>query len=411
MESTFLVEGPNLLIASILVLALGNFLTDKVSFLKLYNIPLAVSGGLVCSVLLTILFKGFDIKVDFDLELRNTLLLAFFSTIGLSAKFSALASGGKTLVILLAIAILMLIFQNLVGVTIAVLSDVQPAYGLFAGSISFAGGHGTSIAWGQVADTVGLEGAGTLGIACATFGLVAGGLIGGPIGGYLIKKYDLRQSGETQHLYEVAEEAPMDENPDILPLDEGFYTLLMLAICVGAGYNLNVWLSGLGVDLPEFLTAMFIGIILTNLADAFKLKLHVPSINRAGELSLHLFLAMSLMSMKLWQLADAIGVLLIVLMAQMLVISLLAVFLIFRFCGRDYDAAVISSGFLGLGLGATPVAMANMQAITERFGPSTKAFIVVPLVGAFFMDLSNAVIIKTFTSMPLLQQGLDLTGQ
>lgn len=185
----------------------------------------------------------------------------------------------------------------------------------------------------------------------------------------------------------------------------------MLALCVGLGHNLNDWLASKGVALPQFLTAMFIGIVLTNLADLAKLKIHVPSINRAGELSLHLFLAMSLMSVQLWLLADAIGVLLIILMAQMLVITTLAVFFVFRFTGRDYDAAVIASGFMGLGLGATPVAMANMQALTSRYGPSTKAFIVVPLVGAFFMDLSNAVVINLFTSLPLLQEGLIVTGQ
>ncbi len=410
MEEQFLIEGPNLIIGSILVLAVGNFLNSKIDFLSRYNIPVAVTGGLLCSVLVMVLYKGWGFKVDFDLELRNTLLLAFFSTIGLSAKFSALASGGRTLVILLSIAILMLICQNLVGVSIALAVDDKPAYGLFAGSISFAGGHGTSIAWGQIADEVGLEGGATLGIACATFGLVAGGLIGGPIGGYLITRHNLGQSDKPVHQYEVAEEQEV-ENPDVLPLEEGFYTLLMLAICVGAGYNLNVWLAAQGIELPEFLTAMFIGITLTNIADLFKLKMHVPSINRAGEISLHLFLAMSLMSMQLWQLADAIGILLIVLMAQMLVLSVLAVFLVFRFCGRNFDAAVMASGFLGLGLGATPVAMANMQALTARYGPSTQAFIVVPLVGAFFMDLSNAVIIKAFTSMPLLQEGLNLGGQ
>jgi len=405
MEQQFLVEGPNLIIASVLVLAAGGYINKKVPVLTRFNIPVAVTGGLLCSSLLTILYLLWNFQVDFDLELRNLLLLTFFSTIGLSAKMSALASGGRALVILLVFAITLLIFQDLAGIGIAIASDAHPAYGLFAGSISFAGGHGTAIAWGETAEQAGLAGAGTLGIACATFGLIAGGLIGGPVGGFLIEKYKLRSGQNDQHTYEVAEE-PTTEKADSLPLEAAFSTLLMLALCVGLGHNLNLWLADQGVALPQFLTAMFIGITLTNLADLVKIGIHVPSINRAGELSLHLFLAMSLMSIQLWQLADAIGVLLVILMVQMLVITVLAVFLVFRFTGKDYDAAVIASGFMGLGLGATPVAMANMQALTGRYGPSTKAFIVVPLVGAFFMDLSNAVVINVFTALPMMQEGL-----
>lgn len=410
MPQQFLIDGPNLIVASVLVLAIGKFLNGKISLLSRFNIPVAVTGGLLCSVLLTALYVWWDFQVNFDLELRNTLLLVFFSTIGLSAKMSALASGGKTLVILLVCAISLLILQDVAGIGIAMLVGEHPAYGLFAGSISFAGGHGTSIAWGATAEKVGLDGAGTLGLACATFGLVAGGIIGGPVGGYLIRKNNLGSEQDDQHTYKTAE-VEKASNPDTsLPLEAAFATLLMLALCVGIGHNLNLWLAGKGVALPQFLTAMFIGITLTNLADLAKVKMHVPSINRAGELSLHLFLAMSLMSVQLWQLADSIGVLLLILMAQMLVISTLAVFVVFRLTGKDYDAAVIASGFMGLGLGATPVAMANMQSLTARYGASTKAFIVVPLVGAFFMDLSNAVIIKTFASLPFIREGLTIIG-
>lgn len=410
MEQQYLVDGTNLVIASVLVLALGRFLNGKIEALSKFNIPVAVTGGLLCSVLLTILYKGAGIRIDFDMELRNLLLLTFFSTIGLSAKLSALAAGGKTLVILLGFAILLLICQDLAGVGIAITMGEHPAYGLFAGSISFAGGHGTSIAWGDTAEAAGLTDAGNIGIACATFGLVAGGLIGGPIGGHLIEKFNLGNKSDDTHQYEVAEEDAQGMDGSF-PLEEAFNTLFLLALCVGLGYNLNQWLAAHDVALPQFLTAMFIGIAVTNLADLVKIGMHEPSINRAGEMSLHLFLAMSLMSVQLWQLADAIGILLIVLMVQMLIIVVLAVFLVFRFTGRDYDAAIIASGFMGLGLGATPVAMANMQALTSKYGPSTKAFIVVPLVGAFFMDLSNAVVINSFLSLPLLQEGLVIPGQ
>ncbi len=410
MDGVLLVEGPNVVVASVLVLAVGRALTNKFPILSRNNIPLAVTGGLLCSVLVALLYATLDVQVEFDMQLRDLLLLTFFSTIGLSAKFSALLAGGRTLVILLAFAIVLLVLQNTAGVLVALALGVKPGYGLFGGSISFAGGHGTAIAWGSVAESVGLEGAANLGIACATFGLVAGGLLGGPVGGYLVKKYGLRAAADHTLAYEVAEEgvdhAQRDE-PE-LPLEGAFSTLLLLGLCVGVGHNVNDWLSGVGLSLPPFLTAMFVGIVLTNLTDLLRIEFHPDSINRAGELSLHLFLAMSLMSVQLWQIASAIGPLLLVLILQMLLITCIAVFLVFRFIGRDYDASVIASGFLGLGLGATPVAMANMQALTSHFGPSPKAFIVVPLVGAFFMDISNAVVIKTFVALPLILEGLHL---
>jgi ESS family glutamate:Na+ symporter len=408
MEHQFTLIGTNLVIASILVLAVGKFLNGKISILNRFNIPVAVTGGLLCSMLLLILYKGFGLRVDVDMELRNLLLLTFFSTIGLSAKLKTLASGGKTLVILIGFATLLLVFQDAAGVAVALLLDKPPAYGLFAGSISFAGGHGTAIAWGETAEKVGLAGAGTLGIACATFGLVAGGVIGSPVAGMLIKKHKLRERSEDEIGYEVVKEEGKDAEG--VPLEGAFMTLLLLAICVGFGHNINDWLRASGIALPQFLTAMFVGILLTNLADTFKIKVSTAAINRAGEISLHLFLAISLMSIQLWQLASVIGPLLIVLMVQMLVISVLAIFVVFRFTGRDYDASVIAAGFMGLGLGATPVAMANMQALTSRYGPSTKAFIVVPLVGAFFIDLSNAIVIKAFAALPLLREGLIIPG-
>lgn len=411
MDDLLLIEGPNVLVVSVLVLAAGREINRRLPILARNNIPVAVSGGLLCSLLILALFRVAGVQVDFDLGLRDLLLLTFFSTIGLSAKFSALASGGRTLFILLGFAILLLFLQDVVGVTLALLMDYRPGYGLFAGSISFAGGHGTAIAWGETAEQAGLAGAANLGIACATFGLVAGGILGGPIGGYLVKKHDLKAPAASLQSYSVAKEkaGAARESELALPLEGAFSTLLLLGLCVGVGHNINDWLRGAGLALPPFLTAMSVGIVLTNLSDLFKLEFHPASVNRAGELSLHLFLAMSLMSMELWRIASAIGPLLLVLATQMLVISVVTVFLVFRFTGRDYDASVIAAGFLGLGMGATPVAMANMQALTSRYGPSSKAFIVVPMVGAFFIDLSNAVVIKMFIALPPLLQSLGIS--
>ena len=315
----------------------------------------------------------------------------FFSTVGLSAKFSTLKEGGKALAVLVAIAAVFLLLQNATGVGIAVLFGVHPGYGLLGGSVSFAGGHGTAIAWGAEAEAAGLVGAGEVGIAFATFGLIAGGLIGGPVAKQLITRYKLE--GPAAAGAGAAEAEKLEKAPALFDILIG---ILVLAICVGLGDVVNRFLFEKDVLLPGFLTSMFVGIVMTNLADLFKLKIHGEQMGRASDVSLNIFLSMSLMSMQLWALADALGPITAALIIQMLVITLFVVFVVFRFMGRDYDAAVMSAGFVGLGLGATPVAIANMDVVTRRFGASPKAFLVVPLVGAFFIDMLNAAVIKFY---------------
>lgn len=385
------------LIVAILVLWLGQVLTRRFAFLERYNIPLAVTGGILCSLLVALLAGVWDLKVVFDLQLRDLFLLFFFSTIGLGAKFNTLIEGGKTLAVLTGVAAVLLVLQNSAGVGLAAALGEHPGYGLLAGSISFAGGHGTAIAWGEEAVKAGLEGAREFGIACATFGLIAGGLIGGPIGGWLIEKYGL-QPREPQRAASGRTEkgVPCRE----IRIEDVLGTLLVLALCVTAGDLVNRYLSTKGLALPGFLTAMMVGIVITNAADALRKPLEKPAIDRANELSLQLFLAMSLMSMDLLSLVSAAGILLAVVVLQMLVITLVAVYLVFRLTGRDYDAAVMAAGFTGLGLGATPVAIANMTAVTRKYGPSVKAFLVIPLIGAFFIDLINAMVIKFFLALP-----------
>ena len=263
--------------------------------------------------------------------------------------------------------------------------------------MSFAGGHGTAIAWGQVAQEAGLEGAQEVGIAFATFGLIAGGLIGGPIAGRLITKHKLRPSQELD-TPSTSSSAAGDGDPwsAIVKLPDVLATILFLAVCIEVGSLVNRFLFEEGVLLPGFFSSLFVGIVITNLADTFKFRLNQASIDRLGEISLNLFLSMSLMSMQLVTLATAMGPILLVVMVQMLLITLFVMFVVFRLMGRDYDASVITAGFAGLGLGATPVAIANMSAITSRYGPSPKAFLVVPLVGAFFIDILNAATIKVF---------------
>ena len=387
----------DVLMISVLVLFVGMFLTRKIRFLGQNHIPPAVTGGLIVSVGIALLDTLAGIKITFDLALRDVLLLAFFSTIGLSAKFRMLLTGGKALVILIIVSAVFLVLQDVVGVSLALLLGAHPGYGLLGGSVSLAGGHGTAIAWGEVAQEAGLEGAQEVGIAFATLGLIAGGLIGGPIAGRLITKHKLRPSQELD-TPSTSSSAAGDGDPwtATVKLPDVLTTILALAVCVEVGSLVNRLLFDKGVLLPGFLTSLFVGIVITNLADTFKIRLNRASIDRLGEISLNLFLSMSLMSMQLVTLANAMGPILLVTIMQMLLITLFVMFVVFRLMGRDYDASVITAGFAGLGLGATPVAIANMSAITSRYGPSPKAFLIVPLIGAFFIDILNAATIKVF---------------
>ena len=386
------------LIISILVLYVGTFLQTRSRWLSKYNIPSAVVGGILCSLIIAIFYTATGQEIAFDLSLRDLLLLVFFSTIGLSAKLRTLADGGIALGKMLLISVLFLVMQNIAGISVAALFGANPAYGLVAGSISFAGGFGTAISWGEVAQEAGLLGATEAGIACATFGLITGGLIGGPLAEYLIQKNNLSGSSDQQK-----ESTKIEPSTNSIPvtIDGMLGTILALAICVSAGDVVNQWLQTKGLGLPGFLTALFVGIVLTNSLDLFQKELNSNAIQLCGDISLELFLSMSLMSMQLWTLASGIGPLLTVVLVQMTVMALIAYHIVFRFMGKNYDAAVMSGGFIGLGLGATPVAMANMDAIVKKYGASPQAFLVIPLLGAFFIDIANAMILRLFLSLPI----------
>lgn len=402
MGEVLTIDAIDTLIISIGVLALGGFLTRRIGPLERYAIPTAVTGGLIVSLsILAVLSLGGP-RIEFELQLRDLFLLAFFSTIGLSAKISRLKSGGKMLGLLVLLSAAFLVLQDITGVGLAWAMGYHPGYGLMAGSVSFAGGHGTAIAWGTSAEAAGLDDAAAVGIAFATFGLVAGGILGGPIGEWLIKRHDLAPA------HKPAGDAMMEEEDTPAPLEpvtvrRTLGVILVLAVCVSLGDLVNRYLFDAGVKLPGFLTAMMVGIVITNLADARGKALRLRDYDKVGQVCLQLFLAMSLMSLQLDTLARSMGAILLVLMAQGLVITLFAAFVVFRIMGRSYDAAIITAGFTGLGLGATPVAIANMDALTLKHGPSFRAFLVVPLVGAFFIDILNAITIKAFIALPLIQ--------
>lgn len=400
-QTPFLIEGNDVLIASILVWFLGEYLTGKIPLLRRYSIPSAVTGGLICSSIVALIFSFGGIEVTFDMRIRDILLLVFFSTIGLSAKLQLLKEGGKALIILLIVATFFLVIQDVTGVLLVKLMGYHPGYGLFGGSISFAGGYGTAIAWGNTAEEAGLLKAKEIGIAFATFGLIAGGIVGGPLAERLISKHNHTPELKTDNQSSL-ELHPEDQIVAAPSIRSVLGSILLLALCVEMGDLVNRLFFSKGVMLPGFLTAMLIGIVITNCSDHLNLKISATAINRAGELSLQLFLSMSLMSIQLWSLDNAIGPILIVLIVQVLVMTVFASYIVYRLMGRSYDACVIAAGFTGLGLGATPVGIANMNAVTSKYGPSPKAFLVIPLVGAFFIDLVNALVIKFFLALPII---------
>lgn len=398
MPEISVVEVPlmDMLSLSIVVLFVGMYLNRKIRFLGENYIPPAVTGGLLFATGVTLIYSFADIQLEFDMRLRDILLLVFFSTVGLSARFRTLAAGGKALLVLTAIAGVFLILQNTLGIAIALSRDLAPGWGLIAGSIPFAGGHGTAIAWGQVAEDAGLAGAASIGLAFATFGLVAGGLIGGPIARRLIehRQATMPMLHAEESLADSVSE--MVENGDGDWLYNVLVSILVLSLCVSLGDIVNRNLSDLGLRLPGFLTSMLVGIIIINMSDLFRKPLKMEFVEKFSALSLNIFLAMSMMAIQLWTLAAAAEAIFIVLVLQVLLMTLFVIYVVFRAMGSDYDAVVIAAGFAGMGLGATPVAIANMNAITSHYGPSTKAFLIVPLVGAFFIDILNAGTINFF---------------
>jgi len=386
----------DMLSLSILVLFVGMYLNRKIRLLGDNYIPPAVTGGLLFAAGIALIYNFAHVQFEFDMRMRDLLLLVFFSTVGLSARLRALAAGGKALFVLVLVAGVFLFLQNTVGIAIALAVDANPGYGLMAGSVAFAGGHGTAIAWGQAAEQAGLAGASAIGLAFATFGLVAGGLVGGPIARRLIEHRPGIIPASVDQAGMVEDATKVDTADDGNWLFLVLASVLILTLCVSLGDIVNRSLSEKGMRLPGFLTSMFVGIVIVNTADIFKRPLNLAIVDKFGELALNIFLAMSMMAIQLWTLAAVAQTISVVLVLQVLLMTLFAIYVVFRVMGSDYDAVVIASGFAGMGLGATPVAIANMNAVTTRYGPSTKAFLVVPLVGAFFIDILNAGTINFF---------------
>lgn len=400
-DNAWVFNGYYTLIAATIVLLIGRMMVKKIKFLQDFNIPEPVSGGLLAALVLTVLHSVYGVSFQFDKSLQTAFMLIFFTSIGLSADFSRLKAGGVPLVVFTLVVGAFILVQNAVGVGLASALGQDPLLGLIAGSITLTGGHGTAGAWGPTFEQkFGFVGATGLGIAAATFGLVFGGLIGGPVARRLINKQGRAQIARDT----VQEDNRADdvfENHDkvrLITADSAIETLAMFAAClvfaeIVDGYDKEYFFF----DLPKFVWCLFAGVVLRNiLTIGFKLNMFDRAVDVFGNASLSLFLAIALLDLKLWQLAGMAGPMAVILAVQTVVMILYATFVTYVVMGRDYDAAVLSAGHCGFGLGATPTAVANMQSITQSFGPSHKAFLIVPMVGAFFVDIINALILSGF---------------
>lgn len=393
-----LLDARHTLILAILVLFAGRWVNRRIPWLRDYSIPEPVTGGILASLALTAVQLGTGVELQFDLAARDTLLVAFFATVGLSARISTLAAGGLMLVILTVMAVVNLVIQNVVGVGLMATMGMPPVAGLLAGSAALSGGHGTVLAWAPiVSERFAMPGAAALGAAAATFGLIAGGVLGGPLGHRLIARH--RLSGKDAASLTVGLPFAEEDQPK-LDVNGVLLTLLVIAIAMAVSGYLNDLLAHIDYTLPAFVTALFAGIVLSNVVPLVFPRVPWPAgsppMALISELALGLFLAMSLMTLNVVSLAAAALPLLVVLAAQVAVCWILLYYIVFRLLGKTYDAAVATAGFFGLALGATPTAVAIMTAITKAHGASPRSFLVVPLVGAFFVDIANSVVLQTF---------------
>ncbi|MED1918846.1 sodium/glutamate symporter [Brevibacillus sp. DP1.3A] len=376
---------------AVALLVLGTFLVRKASFLQKFCIPAPVVGGLLFAVIATALKATGILQITLDTSLQSLFMLTFFTTVGLGASFKLIKLGGKLLVIYWIACGFLALAQNVIGVSLASVFGIHPLIGMMAGAVSMEGGHGAAGAFGQTLEDMGIQSALAVGIAAATFGLVAGGLVGGPTVKYLITKYDLKPT-ETEEVVETVEEKGQPINSNTF-----FIQVLLITFCMALGTYLGeLFSTATGFVLPGYVGAMFVAVIVRNIVDKLNPKaIDMKSINLISDVTLGIFLSMALMSIKLWEVADLALPMLVTVFVQVVFIVLFGIFVLFRLLGKNYDAAVMVAGFTGHGLGATPNAMANMAAVTGRFGPSRKAYLVVPIVGAFLIDVFAMPIIIT----------------
>jgi len=396
----------------ILVLFVGKVLNRRIGLLREFTIPEPVSGGLLVAAVLTVLHGLFGLEMEFGMRARDVLLVVFFTTVGINASFADLRRGGRSLLVLLALTIFLMLAQNALGIALARWEGLPGATGLLMGTVSLIGGHGTTIAWApQIAGEKGVANALEIGIAAATFGLILASASGGPIARFLIRRYRLEGPRTTAVAPTATAVAPSTAGGGVRPAaptspmlssDEFLGAVLAINVCIILGTLLQGLIRERGLFLPLFVPCLIVGILLSNLLPRrganlpFGWPARTPAVSLIADISLGAFLAMSLMTIQVWTLVDLAGPLLLILAAQFVLVLFLTIFLVFPLLGGTYDAAVIAAGFSGFTLGSTPTAMATMTAVTDRFGPSPRAFLILPLVSAFFIDLVNAVLIPFF---------------
>ncbi len=387
------------------VLFMGYAIRKRVAVLDRFNIPAPVVGGFLFAAAALALRMGNVVSFEFNTAMQTPMMVMFFTTIGLGASLGLLRIGGPQVVTFWLLASGLAVVQNAVGVGLAKVLGVNPLLGLITGSITMTGGHGTGAAFGKLLEEqYAFPGAVTLAVAAATFGLVFGGLIGGPVGTRLIARHRLTSRGEARGPTGL-EHASLDEEIDTEPAGEPVtaytltQTLTVILVAMWSGGLLSTWL-GRFVTLPGYIGAMLCAAIIRNVADATgRIRITARTVDDIGTIALSLFLSMALMSLKLWELLDLALPMFVILLVQVALMAAFAYFVTYRVMGQDYDAAVMAGGHCGFGLGATPNAVANMTALTERFGAAPRAFLVLPMVGAFFIDFSNALIITTYINL------------
>lgn len=377
---------------AVLALMLGDFIKKRIYVLRKFCIPTPVVGGVLVALLITALNLSGTASVSLDSSFNEFFSLLFYAGIGYTASWKLLKKGGPQVILFLVLSSILVVFQNGLGIVICHIMGINPLIGMACGSIPMVGGNGTAAAWGHILESAGLDAGTTIATAAATFGLVAGALLGGPIGRFLIEKKHLKPGLETKEMKfgDKEEEAEIDEKR----MTAAAYQILLT---VGLGTLISYLLELTGLEFPASVGAMTAAAILRNIADhSDKLDLKLPELSIISNISLLVFLALSMMTMELWKLIDLAVPMFIILLAQMILITLYGIFVNFRFMGRNFDAAVMTVGMTGFGLGAVPTATANMQVIESKYGSSPSAFFIVPLVGSLFINLVNSAIITGF---------------
>jgi glutamate:Na+ symporter, ESS family len=381
----------------------GQLIVRQSAVLQRYSIPVPVVGGVLFALVLAVAGLVMPIEFAIDETLKDPLLLAFFATLGLGANVRSLARGGRKLVILLVLFVLLMLLQNAVGLLMARALDLHPLVGLLGGSIALVGGHGTAAAYAaSFSDTRNLQGAMELGMAAATAGLILGSLLSGPVAERLMRRARERTSRVTG---KPSAEAVPQENPFFMPItaEQLLFVLLVCLACIGVAHHVHELMKGSGILLPDFLWALLVGMVVRNAATLFRIEgINDHAVQAVGSVSLSLFLIMALMSMRILDLATLAGPLLLIILANALMTAAFAYFITGRAMGGDHDAAVIAGGHVAAGLATTAVAMSVMQTLAQRHGPAPLAFLLLPIVGAFFADIANALVLQAYFALPWL---------